>query len=85
MQTINQQEAAKKFISYTWTDRRGNKYNAKHSLATAAQRLSYLDADELKTQRVAPTDSGDVRFSYNAEAAAIRSAIFNSGYTHLLA
>lgn len=39
------------------------------------ERLAYLDADEVTTRRYAPTDSGQVRREYRAEAAAIRARL----------
>jgi len=37
----------------------------------ALERLAFLNTQEAETRRVAPTDSGDVRFNYTAERRAI--------------
>jgi len=41
----------------------------------AVARLAYLNEVEVLTQKVAPTDSGDVRFNYRAEAHALEQAL----------
>lgn len=39
-------------------------------------RLAYLEEQESLTRKLAPTDSGDTRFNYCAEAQALRDAFF---------
>jgi hypothetical protein len=59
-----------------YTDRLGRKHDAAcNDFASAAARLVELDAIEAETRKCAPTDSGDVRFNYRAEATAIRTAM----------
>ena len=60
-----------------YTDRRGKVHRYKAMPDELRQTLAYLDSVEAETQRSAPTDSGDTRFSYNAEARAIRAALAN--------
>jgi hypothetical protein len=59
-----------------FTTRQGRKVVIEFASREDAQRrLDALDADEERTQEVAPTDTGDVRFSYNAEARVIRKLL----------
>ena len=59
-----------------WTDRHGNIQHRDFSTTEeAAYRLIWLDSQESKTRKYAPTDSGDVRFNYCAEADAIREQL----------
>lgn len=44
--------------------------------SAARRRLAFLEEDEKATQRVAPTDSGNTRFNYTAEANAIKQLLF---------
>jgi hypothetical protein len=81
--TIHQQSQASRerfavasMVSVVFTDRQGRNYVRTFATAAAArERLAVLDADESRTMQLAPTDSGDVRFAYNAEAKAIRAAL----------
>ena len=58
-----------------WKDRNAREYVEFRTPAEGERRLAYLEADEQRTQACAPTDSGDVRFNYKAEAKAIRAAL----------
>ncbi len=63
-------------MTITWTDRRGNSYSAFYvSRTEAMKRLNTLHSEERHTRRCAPTDSGDTRFTANAEATAIRKEL----------
>lgn len=62
---------------YTYTDRNGKVIRERRAVRQAQKRLAYLDAVEVETQRVMPTDSGDMRFLNRAEAAAIRAALWD--------
>lgn len=60
----------------TWTDRYGNNYTSEFNTpAEAINRLSWLEEQERITEKFAPTDSGDTRFNYCAEAEAIKRDI----------
>lgn len=65
-------------MRYTWTDRNANRFSANVTRQKALDRLAYLDADEARTMRLTPTDSGMVRDTYRREAAAIRAALYGS-------
>ncbi len=58
----------------SWKSRNGHINHAKLTATEAAARLAHLDELEANTKRCAPTDSGDTRFNYCAEADAIRAA-----------
>jgi hypothetical protein len=60
-----------------YTDRLGRTHVAEcKDVKSALERLANIDAIEAETRKCAPSDSGDVRFNYLAEAKAIRAAIF---------
>lgn len=58
-----------------FTTRQGRETTINVTKERAIDRLAYLDKVEADTQKYAPTDSGDTRFNYCAEAEAIRSAL----------
>ena len=60
-------------ISYTYKTRNGT-ISKTLSVDAAIARVGLLDSREANTRKYAPTDSGDTRFAYNAEAVAIRAA-----------
>ena len=65
----------KRPVTITFRDRVGNSYtkNFKDS-SEALERMQDLIKSELYTRQVAPTDSGGVRFRYNAELLALMKA-----------
>lgn len=63
-------------VAIEWIGRNGVKRGRTFvNRESAAERLAELDRIEAETRESMPTDSGDVRFNYNAEADAIRAAI----------
>ncbi len=58
-------------VIVTWTTQCGIKNRTRFNLFDARERLTFLDAEELRTRECAPTDSGVIRFNYEAEANAI--------------
>ena len=55
--------------------RRGSKITKLYTQQEAVNRLYFLDNLENDTKNYAPTDTSDTRFSYCAEANAIRRTI----------
>jgi hypothetical protein len=62
-------------VSIRFTTRSGQSVRNQFSREDAVSRLAFLAEQESLTERYAPTDSGDVRFSYCAAADAIRAAL----------
>jgi len=62
-------------MNITYKTRRGITINMQYSKNHAIERLAFLDQQEAITREYAPTDSGDTRFNYCAEAAALRASL----------
>jgi hypothetical protein len=65
-------------IDVAYETRQGKRITATHSIAAAQDRLQWLLMDEQRTRRAAPTDCGDTRFNYTAEARALNAALFSA-------
>lgn len=59
----------------TYRTRLGQTVEKWFSTDQMEERLKYLEEDERKTRELAPTDSGDVRYNYCAEADSIRETL----------
>lgn len=66
-------------MTTSYNTRQGRRIQVAFTSRTSAEaRLAFLDADEERTKKVAPTDSGDTRRDYQAEALAIRIMLRNA-------
>jgi hypothetical protein len=62
-------------LEITYKDRTGNGYKYEDTPEGLERRLKHLEKLEADTKKYAPTDSGNTRFLYNAEAEAIRKVL----------
>ncbi len=62
-------------LEITYKDRTGNGYKYEDTPEGLERRLKHLEKLEEETKKYMPTDSGNTRFLFNAEAEAIREVL----------